>query len=390
MIFLASFDPLVGLISILAILAIAVSYVLKKIKQPFIIGYILMGIMLGQTEFIQDAEAIHRLGELGIILLMFFIGMEISLPDLVKKWKIAIIGTSMQIALSVAMLLILGFFFDWNIKRSIILGFVIALSSSAIVIKLLSDKELIDTKLGQNILSILLTQDILIVPLLILTSFMGGEQISTSSAILMIIGGALIVAILVYIFKKQTIILPFSKGLEEDHELQVFVAILSCFGFALLTSLFGLSGALGAFIGGMVMHAGKSTDWIHDVLHSLRVLFVAFFFIGIGLQIDFTFVWENLREISIVLIMVYLTNHAINSFILKLFGNTWREAILGGSILGQIGELSFLISLSAFNLGILARYGYNFTISLISLTMIISPFWVGLTELFLKKYKLPS
>jgi CPA2 family monovalent cation:H+ antiporter-2 len=154
-----------------------------------------------------------------------------------------------------------------------------------------------------------------------------------------------------------------------------------------VTSLFGLSGALGAFIGGMIIHAGQSTEWIHDVLHSFRVLFVAFFFIGIGLQIDFEFILANWKEISIVLIAVYVTNHIINSVILKIFGNTWREAILGGSLLGQIGELSFLISLSAYNLGILAKYGYNFTISLISLTMIISPFWIALTELLLRQKK---
>jgi len=385
MFFLAAFDPLVALIAILTILVIIVSYFLKKMKQPFIVGYILIGIILGQIDIIQDSETIHQLGELGIILLMFFIGMEISLPDLVSKWKVAVLGTLAQVGFSILLVLGMGYLFDWNISRSIILGFVISLSSSAIVIKLLSDKGILDSKVGQNVLSILLTQDIIIVPLLIITSFLGGDKPELSSMILMIVGGLFITSILAYIYFKREIKLPFSKGLEKDHELQVFVAILSCFGCALLTSLFGLSAALGAFIGGMIMHAGKSTEWIHDVLHSLRVIFVAFFFIGIGLQLDFSFIWANLSEILFMLVLVYVTNHIINSGILKLFGNSWREAIIGGSLLGQIGELSFLISLSAFNFGILQDYGYKFTISLISMTMIISPFWVGLTELLLSK-----
>jgi CPA2 family monovalent cation:H+ antiporter-2 len=387
MFFLAAFDPLVALISILAILAILVSSLLKKIKQPFIIGYILIGIILGKMDLITDGETIHRLGELGIILLMFFIGMEISLPDLVKKWKVAILGTLMQVLISVLTVFLLGYFFEWELNRSIILGFVISLSSSAIVIKILEDKDIIDSNVGQNVLSILLMQDIIIVPLLIATSFMGGDSPPLSTIMLMLVGGLLVIGVLVFIYVKKTIKLPFSSSMEQDHELQVFEAILACFGCALVTSLFGLSGALGAFIGGMIMHAGQSTDWIHDVLHSFRVLFVAFFFIGIGLQIDFEFILANLTEIAILLVAVYVTNHVINSLILKIFGNTWREAILGGSLLGQIGELSFLISLSAFNLGILGLYGYNFTISLISLTMIISPFWIGLTELLLRNNK---
>lgn len=387
MFILASFDPLVGLISILAVLAILVSSLLKRIKQPFIIGYILIGVIVGQLNLVNNGDTIHRLGELGIILLMFFIGMEISLPDLVQKWKIAILGTLMQVGISILSVFLLGYFFEWSLVESIILGFVISLSSSAIVIKILDDKDLIDTNIGQNVLSILLMQDIIIVPLLIATSFMGGESLGKTKLILMLVGGVIVIGVLVFIYIKKSIKLPFSSGLEQDHELQVFEAIFACFGCALVTSLFGLSGALGAFIGGMIMHVGQSTEWIHDVLHSFRVLFVAFFFIGIGLQIDFEFILANWKQISIVLVAVYITNHVINSVILKIFGNTWREAILGGSLLGQIGELSFLISLSAYNLGILAKYGYNFTISLISLTMIISPFWIAMTEFLLRKNK---
>ncbi|WP_235299456.1 cation:proton antiporter [Portibacter marinus] len=386
MFYLASFDPLVALIAVVTIFVIMVSFVLKKAKQPFIIGYIIIGIILGRTGLIQDGDLVHNLGELGIILLMFFIGMEINLPDLVNKWKVAILGTMMQVSLSVLLVIAMGYWFEWSLSRSVILGFVISLSSSAIVIKLLADKGILDTKVGQDVLSILLTQDIIIVPLLIVTSFLGGDTPSISSMVLMIAGGVFITFILAYIYFKREIKLPFSNGLEEDHELQVFVAILSCFGCALMTSLFGLSAALGAFIGGMIMHAGRSTDWIHDVLHSLRVIFVAFFFIGIGLQIDFSFIWENIREILFMLVLVYLTNHVINSVVLRLFGDSWREAIVGGSLLGQIGELSFLISLSAFNLGILQSYGYKFTISLISMTMIISPFWVALTEFVLRVF----
>ena len=200
----------------------------------------------------------------------------------------------------------------------------------------------------------------------------------------MIIGGVIVMSILIYIYIKRSIKLPFAAKIENDHELQVFAAILLCFGGALLASAFGLSPALGAFVGGMVMHVSKATDWIYDTLHSFRVLFVALFFVSIGLQIDFQFIVKNYVVISIVLFSVYITNHFINSFILKLFSCKWHEAILGGALLAQIGELSFLLSSSAYSLNIFESFGYKFTISLISLTLLISPFYISITEKILK------
>ena len=215
---LISFDPLIGSISVMAILIVAVGLFLKKIKQPYIIGYILVGAMLGQSGlgFIEDPSTIDHLGEMGIILLLFFIGMEISLPEFVKQWKVAAIGTTIQVVLSVVIILAVGYFFGWRMERSVILGFVIALSSSAVIIKLLSDKNLTNTRIGKNVLSILLMQDIIIVPLLIAVTMLGGKEESTKAIFLNIAGGLVIIISLIYIYKKQTIKLPFSKAIEKD------------------------------------------------------------------------------------------------------------------------------------------------------------------------------
>lgn len=378
----SSIDPIIILVSILAIVVIFLSIVLRKLKQTYIIGYILTGIILGEhgAGFIKDKDSIYLLGELGIILLLFFIGMEINIIDFVKRWKIAVFGTLAQVGLSVLIVLGIGHFIGWDFARSVILGFVIALSSSAVVIKLLQDKALIKTRVGKNVLSILLAQDVALVPLLIIISQLSGTSQSNEHLMLMIVGAILIIATLIYIYIKGTIHLPFAKRIERDHELQVFMAIFLCFGGALATLVFGLSAALGAFVGGMVINSAKEADWIHDTLHSFRVLFVSFFFISVGLQIDVVFLKENLSTILLVLVVVYLTNHILNTIILRFFNCNWKEAFLGGALLAQIGELSFLISSTALGIGIIEDFGYKFTISLISLTLIISPFWIGLTE----------
>ena len=329
---------------------------------------------------IHNNETTVFMGEMGIIFLFFYIGMEISLPEFIKQWKIALWGTLAQILLSVGAVMLIGSYFGWTTVRSIVLGFVIALSSSAVIIKLLADKGLVSTKMGKDVLSILLAQDIAIAPLLIITSFLGGNPESSFSIAIKVIGGILIIALISFLYVNKSIKLPLNKVIKKDHELQVFLALFFCFGGALIADLFGLSAALGAFVGGMVIHAAKSTEWIFDSLHSFRIIFVAIFFISIGLQIDLNFIWENLQILGLVLIAVYTTNHFLNSTILKIFTNSWKEALIGGAFLAQIGEMSFLICSTAYNNNIIVKYTYDFTLCLISLTLVISPFWIAFSE----------
>jgi CPA2 family monovalent cation:H+ antiporter-2 len=386
----SNFTGFLGLATLIIFCIVMAGLFLKKLKQPYIIGYILVGILIGNSGLglIQNSETIQNIGELGLILLLFFVGMEISLPEFKNQWKISLIGTTIQILFSVLIVYLLGSYLDWHFSRIIVLGFVIALSSSAVIIGIIQYKGLIESTLGKNILSILLTQDILIAPMLVVISMLGGGGQSTTSIFLLIGGAILFTFILIYIYVKKEITIPFAKHVERDHELQVFIALIFCFGGALLSSYLGLSPALGSFIGGMVMHAGKSTDWIHDTLNSFRILFVSIFFIGIGLQINLSFIFENIQTISIALLGAFITNHVLNAIILRIFNCSWKDAILGGAYLAQIGELSFMICLAAFNLNIISEFSYSFTISLIAITLIISPFWIAITENTLKKFKM--
>ncbi|GAA4112300.1 hypothetical protein GCM10022393_10640 [Aquimarina addita] len=136
-----------------------------------------------------------------------------------------------------------------------------------------------------------------------------GGKIQTPSEILMMTFGAIVtILVLLYVYFKGTISFPLAKRIVRDHELQVFIAIFLCFAGALFTSFFGLSTALGAFTGGIIINAAREAHWIHDTLQSFRVLFVSFFFIGIGLQMDLLFIYENLWVISLTILTVYLTN----------------------------------------------------------------------------------
>ncbi len=375
-------DPLITIISLVAIGIIVISLFLKRINQTYIIGYILIGVFIGQQgfEIIENTDYLHLMGEIGIILLLFFIGMEINLVNFLKQWKVAVFGVLAQLLFSLLLMYLVGFLFDWETTRIIVLAFVVALSSSAVIIKLLQDKGLIDTVMGKNVLSILLAQDVAFVPLLLIISQLGGSELGSQEMVLMIIGAVLVTTLLIYIYIKRDIHFPFAKHIMKDHELQFFVAILLCFGGALITSFFGLSAALGAFIGGMLINSARETHWIHDTLHSFRILFVSVFFISIGLQIDLNFIQTNALAIGITILIVFICNQLLNTLILRSFSKSWKDSIVGGAYLAQIGELSFLLSAMAYSLGIIEIFSYNFTVSIISLTLVISPFWVGLSK----------
>lgn len=382
MVLMASINDSIANIFLVGILAVVIGYVLKRLHQPYLIGYIIIGVCLGQHGFdiFKSEEQIQFLGEIGIILLFFFIGMEISLPAFVKQWRVAILGTLMQVIVSILVMLTIGYYADWSLARSVVLGFVIALSSSAVVIKLLEEKKLLDKKVGKDVLSILLTQDIAIAPILIITSLLGGVSQSTTEMAMQILGGIIIISIFIFLYTKESIQYKWLESLEEDHEMQVFMAIVFCAAGALLMGVLGLSPALGAFVGGIVVHAAKETDWIHDNLHPFRIIFVAVFFISVGAQIDLLFLRDNLQIIVALMFVVFILNQAVNSIVLKVFGSAWKEALIGGALLAQIGEMSFLVCFTAYSSQIISEFGYNAGICLISLTLLFSPLWIGGVE----------
>ena len=370
----------VELITLVAIglVVTALSIIFKRFKLPYIVAYIVAGLILGPSGFdvIHEKSNIQFFGELGLILLLFFIGMEIKLPDFIKSWKISLFGTLGQIVLSLFLTFWVGWLFNWGWNMIVVFAFVTALSSSAVVIKILQERKELDTRVGKSVFSILIAQDILIVPLIIITDFFGGKQPTTAELAKQAIGGILIIGTLIFIARKKELTLPLKGKIIRDHETQVFIALFLSFGFALITSYLGLSAALGAFVAGILVGSFRAVDWIHNTLESFHILFVSIFFISIGMLIDLRFFIENWLVITILILVVYITNHIINAIILYLFRLNKRESFYGGALLAQIGELSFVLALTAYQSNVIGEYIYQLTILVISLTLLISPFWI--------------
>jgi CPA2 family monovalent cation:H+ antiporter-2 len=275
---------------------------------------------------------------------------------------------------------LLGQYFNWKLNQVVMLGFVISLSSTAVIVKLLQERNEMQTKAGQNVLGVLLVQDVLIVPMIIILGYISGDRPGVSDVLKQVFGGIFITGIIIYILKKKEIKLPFMGFLRKDHEMQVFVAFALCFGFSIFTALLGLSSALGAFVAGIILASTKSTKWVHDSLHAFKIMFVALFFVSVGMLIDLKFLQENAINVSVLVLMVFIVNYSINVLIMRLFRNNWKISMYTGALLSQIGEFSFILGATGYYAGIIKNNDYQLIISTIALTLLISPFWISLTR----------
>ncbi|MCF7861091.1 cation:proton antiporter [Candidatus Woesearchaeota archaeon] len=384
---MASLDPQLISFVIIVFVALFIGAILRIMKQPSVIAYIITGLILGPFGFglIKDTNLISNLGNFGVVLLLFFAGMEMSLSKLISKWRIAILGTIFQILISVGVVYVLGYFLDWTFGRILLIGFVISLSSTAVVLKILDMKNETKTQTGQEAISILLVQDVAIIPMIMLVSVMGGDGIDYHILTLQLIGSILAIAFVIWMVRKNEIKLPFGEKFKGDSELQVLAAFVICFGIALISGLFQLSTALGAFIAGLFLSCAKETEWVHHSLQSFKVLFLALFFISIGMLIDMRFLFKNVIPLTILLLLVFFVNTLINALIFRWNGSSWRQSLYGGSILSQIGEFSFILAAIGLGVNLITDFGYQMTMALIALSLMISPFWIRFFSIFVEE-----
>ncbi len=377
------FDPIIFKLVAASLSILLVGTIFRILKQPYIIGYLIAGIVLGHEVFgiINDKELLRTVSEMGVIFLLFFIGMEVQPKNLITHWKVAIIGTSLQIALSVSLAFVIGQFVSWPLSRSILLGFIISLSSTAVLLKLLKDWGELDTKIGQGVLAVLLTQDMALVPMLIAINFLGtGTTPDATEIIKQVLGAIILIGIVVWISIAKKVQLPFAKVISHDKEIQVFAAMIPCFGLSLITAILGLSTALGGFVAGMVIGAAKETEWVHNALEPFRILFVALFFASVGMVVNLKFILNHIHIVVAFTLVVLIGNTLVNTIIFKILRGNWKESFYFGALLSQVGEFSFILAAVGFESQIVTGYVYQMTISIIVLTLLLSPIWIGFNK----------
>jgi CPA2 family monovalent cation:H+ antiporter-2 len=381
-------DPLLPVVAATTLVLLGVGLALRRLRQPHVLAYLLAGVALGPhgLGIFSDTDSISRLGDFGIILLLFFVGMEMSLPRLVANWRIAVLGTLLQILLSLGLVAALALALDWPLARAVLIGFVISLSSTAVAVSMLSVWGHLDTKLGLDVLGILIVQDLAVAPMLLTLGFLsragGGVEGHIARPIL---GVLLILVFSVWLLRRERISLPFGDRLRGDHELQVFAAAFICTSSALVTVFFELSTALGALIAGVIVASADEIEWVSRSLEPFRVMLVALFFVSMGLLLDLHFVAANVGLLSVLIGGLFLTNTFVNAGIVRLFGRRWPHALFAGAILAQAGAFSFVLAAIGFEGGLISDYGYQLTVAVIAGSLLLSPLWVAPFRAFARR-----
>ena len=363
----------------------------RQFKQPVVLGYILAGLVIGPHTppfaLIADEHAIETLAELGIIFLMFALGLEFSLRKLRKVGATAFIAASLEILLMILAGYGLGRAFGWNQMDSIFLGAILSISSTTIIIKALEGLGKTRERFASLIFGILIVEDILaIVMIALLSGFARTGQLEAEAVGMTILSlgsflGILLVAGLIIVPR----LLNYVARFKSDEMLLITVVGL-CFGISIVTVKLGYSVALGAFLIGAIIAEARQIYKIETLMHPVRDLFSAVFFVSIGMLIDPALLAKYAVPILAITVVVVLGKVFSCAFGTFVAGNDLRTSLRVGMGLAQIGEFSFIIASLGLSLNVTSDFIYPIAVAVSSLTTLLTPYLIknsdGLVEWF--------
>ncbi len=370
---------------IMCLLILLLIVLLKKFNQPYLIAYVFAGIILGPhvTGIFSQPENISALGDVGILLLMFFLGIEINVPGnrtyLLKSFTAQSVRTLLSILFSV----FIGKWMGWNSGYIFLLAMTFTFNSTAVVSEFLRKNHELSTQIGKTVLNILLLQDIMLAPALIFLQFLGKGEYNIPKLLVSLIGCVLMFFLLRAIRNKNLFQLKFFKEMGTDHELQVFTAVAICLGFALITSLAGLTPAVGSFIAGVYIGRTTVFHWFENVLRPFKIFFVSLFFLSIGLMLDVYYIREHYAVIIAVTFAVLLINGLLSVIVFRLMKFSWQESMYAGTLLSQTGEFGLLACSLAYQLNIIDYNFFKLSLAVIGLSLLLSSIWMTILKDFI-------
>ncbi len=349
-----------------------------RLKLPVILGYIGGGIVVGPTglALIKELIQVETLAQLGAAFLLFALGVEFSLAELRKVQRIALGGGGLQIVLTVGITALVSLLIGWVTTpvQGIFLGCILSLSSTAVVLRSLMERNETETVHGQVSLGILIVQDIAlglmlaVVPALDSAEEMGQAVLRALLVTALFAGAAIAVG--------RWCIPPFLRWVAgtESKELFLLSVILLCLGIALVTESLGLSIEMGAFVAGLMISEVEYADQTLTYVEPLRDVFAALFFAAIGMLIDPLFLWQNLEIILGLVAIAIVGKFLIVVPVVTAFGYPLQTAIFGGVALAQIGEFSFVLATEGQKLGLVSRSVYLLILGTTAVTLMLTPF----------------
>jgi CPA2 family monovalent cation:H+ antiporter-2 len=364
-------------ITLILFLAILIILILAKFRIPSIIGFLLTGVLIGPSalSLVKSVSEIEILAEIGIILLMFTIGLEISIDKIKKMIKDFLFFGGLQVIFSSLVFFILLYCYGLSRYQAFLVGFILALSSTAIVLKLLQDTDDLNSPSGLKTTGILLFQDAIVVPAMLFVPFIGSFQETRSTLIITNILVSFGGVILIFVASKMLLPRIFNVILKvKIPELLTVSAFVFLFGVTMVAHQFDISLAIGAFIVGIAMSESEYTHQINvDVIPS-KYLFNSIFFISIGMFVDISFLFTHLIEIVVVTIIIITLKISVILLIFIISRHPLNIGFLTAFSLAHIGEFSFILLKIVQKNAVLSQDIYQVLLSSAILSMFSIPF----------------
>jgi CPA2 family monovalent cation:H+ antiporter-2 len=360
-------------------LSTLVNFLFTKIRITTLVGYLLTGILIGPyvLNLIHSPHEIDLMSEVGIIILMFTIGMEFSLQHLLKIRRVVFLGGMLQVAMTAIIVLFIAKSYQMDWRGALFIGFISALSSTAVVLKILQQRSEVTSNSGRTIVGILIFQDLVMIPLLLFLPLLGGKSADFNHNLLFLGVQTLLIITLVFVGNRWLVprILHWI-AMTRNQELFLMSILLICLSVALLTSAFGITLAFGAFLAGLMI---SESEYSHNAFGNLipfRDTFTSFFFVSVGMLLDLNFVVQNLELVILTVLLLILIKMVIGGFTAFLLGHTFLGTVLVGFALSQVGEFSFILAKSGLDYQILNPFYYQLFLAVAILSMAVSPFLI--------------
>lgn len=365
---------------IIFLVSVPVAFLCLRLKLPLLVGFMLTGIMIGPfgLGLITELEGIETLAEIGVILLLFTIGLEFSINRLREMKNLVLIGGGLQVIITIAATAFIAFVLGRELNQAIFFGFLVALSSTAIVLKSYAERNEIDSPHGRAGVGILLFQDFSIVLMMLLVPILGGKDSTSFGEIFSSLGVSLIALIVIVLI--AWFLIP--KILEQvvrlrSPEVLLLTAVLLSLGTAWITSQFGLSLALGAFIAGIVLSESEYSHQVTADILPFRDVFNSIFFVSIGLLLSLASLVENFASVLLWVVLLIIGKAFIVWMVVRLMKFPQRIAAATALGLAQIGEFSFVLAKAGRGAELLPDSDYQVFLAASIISMIATPFLIS-------------
>ena len=362
-------------------LSVASLFICHRIKLPPIVGFLVAGLAIGPfgLKLIKSLHQVEVLSEIGVVMLLFTIGLEFSFTDLLRSKKALFLGGTLQVLLTIGVTAAILNTFGLAMNTSIFIGFLVALSSTAIVLKSLQDRAELDSAQGRMILSILIFQDIIIAPMMIFTPFLTGGGTSITYSVISLVIKAIAIIVIVLILARFVVPFILTQIVRtRSKELFLLSTVLICIAVAWLTNNLGLSLGLGAFLAGLVISQSEYSFQALEGVLPFRVIFTSFFFVSIGMLLDVSLFAEKPILILGTSFSAVLVKFIVAGLVALILGASSRSAIMVGLGLSQVGEFSFVLLREGMSFNLLDQETYQLFLALSILTMGVTPFAIDL------------